>query len=70
MIVVATKIDAVDEARLEELGEHARALGLEFFAISAVTGAGVVELKRRVGQLLEEIAVAGDENADGEEPTA
>jgi GTPase len=56
MIVVATKIDALDDPeRLESLREHARATGREFFAISAVTGEGLDPLKRRVGVLLESL---------------
>ncbi len=53
MIVVATKIDALDDAdRLESLRAHAAATGREFFAISAVTGEGVDAVKRRAGVLL------------------
>jgi GTP-binding protein len=56
MIVVATKIDALDDpARLETLREHARATGREFFAVSAVTGEGLEPLKVRVGVLLESL---------------
>jgi len=44
-IVAANKIDALDdESRASELYTRARALGLPFFRISAVTGAGVSEL--------------------------
>jgi len=44
-IVAANKIDALDdEGRVSELRTRARALGLPFFRISAVTGAGVSEL--------------------------
>jgi GTP-binding protein len=44
-IVAANKIDALDdESRVSELCTRARALGLPFFRISAVTGAGVSEL--------------------------
>jgi GTPase len=44
-IVAANKIDALDdEGRVSELRTRARALGLPFFRISAVTGAGVAEL--------------------------
>jgi GTP-binding protein len=56
MIVVASKIDALDgPERLESLRAHAEATGREFFAISAVTGEGVDALKRHVGLLLAEI---------------
>jgi GTP-binding protein len=44
-IVVASKIDAVDDpGRVEQLGAHAALLGLPFHAISAVTGEGVAAL--------------------------
>ena len=57
-IVVATKIDALDEPdRLERLRERASEDGRPFFAISSVTGAGVRELMaevaREVGQARE-----------------
>ncbi len=72
MIVVATKIDALDDpGRLERLREHAMATGREFFAISAVTGEGLDELKYRVGALLdtiraEELASSQREGAGGQ----
>ena len=44
-LVVANKTDAIDDpARLDRLAEHARDLGLPFFAVSAATGAGVAAL--------------------------
>jgi GTP-binding protein len=44
-IVAANKIDAMDdESRMSGLCTRARALGLPFFRISAVTGSGVAEL--------------------------
>lgn len=56
MLVVATKIDAMDgPERLDQLRAHAEATGREFFAISAVTGEGLGALKRRVGALIENI---------------
>jgi GTP-binding protein len=52
-IVVATKIDAIDEPeRLERLKREADADGKEFFAISSVTGAGVKELVSAVARRL------------------
>jgi GTP-binding protein len=54
MIVIATKIDALDDpGRRDRLAAHARATGREFFAISAATGEGVEALTYRVGNLLE-----------------
>ncbi len=53
-IVVATKIDALDEpARVESLRGRAEQDGRRFFAISAVTGEGVRELIRHVASQVE-----------------
>ena len=55
-IVVATKIDALDEPdRLERLRERALSDERAFFAISSVTGAGVRELITFVGREVEQI---------------
>src|ERR1700733_2822830 len=45
MIVAATKIDAANPEKLKKLAAHAKRRKLEFHAISAVTGAGIDELK-------------------------
>ena len=45
MIVVATKIDAANPAKLKKLAAYAKRSKLEFHAISAVTGKGLEELK-------------------------
>src|SRR6266571_8523324 len=53
-IVVATKIDALDEpARVEHLRVRAREDEKPFFAISSVTGAGVRELINQIARELE-----------------
>ncbi|MGA3133522.1 MAG: GTPase ObgE [Terracidiphilus sp.] len=44
-IVVATKIDAVNPAKLKKLAAYAKRRKLEFHAVSAVTGQGIDELK-------------------------
>jgi GTP-binding protein len=55
-IVVATKVDALDEPeRLERLRTRVLADGRDFQAISAVAGSGVAELVRVVGRKLDEI---------------
>ncbi len=57
-LVAASKRDAVaEEDPLPALAEEARALGLPLFAISAVTGAGLLELRRA---LLAAVDVARD----------
>src|SRR2546426_12690354 len=54
-IVVATKIDALDEpARVEHLRARAREDEKPFYAISSVTGAGVRELINEIARALEE----------------
>lgn len=71
-IVVATKIDALDEPeRLERLRERAEADGRDFFAVSSVANRGVRELINAVARELDEInASAGDKDSprdgDGE----
>src|SRR6267143_121908 len=55
-IVVATKIDALDEPeRLESLRQRAKQDERKFFAISSVTGAGVRELISAVGREVEQL---------------
>jgi GTPase len=55
-IVVATKIDALDDPeRLESLRRRAIEDERKFFAISSVTGAGVRELINAVGHQVEEL---------------
>ena len=55
-IVVATKLDALDEPeRLESLRLRAKADGREFFEISSVTNRGVRELVHAVARRLDEI---------------
>ncbi len=51
MIVVATKLDAVqDGSRIEALRRHAAGRGLDFFAISAAANQGLAELKYAMGE--------------------
>jgi GTP-binding protein len=55
-IVVATKLDATtDRTRLELLREFCAGHGLEFHAISAVTGEGIRELVRAMADALDRI---------------
>ncbi|HKD92499.1 MAG TPA: GTPase ObgE [Terriglobales bacterium] len=50
MIVVAAKLDIANPEKLAKLKKFARKLKLPFFAISAVTGEGVEELKYAMAQ--------------------
>src|SRR5881394_3127870 len=53
-VVVATKIDALDEPeRVEALRARARADGRDFFAVSSVTGEGVKQLVRALANDVE-----------------
>jgi GTP-binding protein len=52
MAVAATKTDAADPEKLEELSRYCRGAGFEFFPISAVTGAG---LGRLIGFLADRV---------------
>src|ERR1700733_11865977 len=49
MLLVASKIDAANPDKLKKLRAMAKRRKLSFFAISAVTGAGINELKYAVG---------------------
>lgn len=50
MIVVATKMDAVNPEKLAKLQKHCKKLKLEMLEISAVTGKGIQELKYAIGK--------------------
>lgn len=66
-IIVATKIDALDdETRLENLRERAEQDGRAFFAISAVTNKGVRELTNYFARQLQELNEAVINLSDGE----
>jgi GTP-binding protein len=69
MIVVASKMDAAIPAKVEKLRKHARKLGLEFYEISAVTGAGITELAWAMARYVEEVRRrnTGDVRAAGSE---
>jgi len=59
-LVAANKVDLVQESSiLEALQTSCRSLGLEMIEVSAVTGAGLGKLMRRVGELLSLPAPAG-----------
>jgi GTP-binding protein len=61
-IVVATKIDALDEPeRLESLKQQAAADGLPFYEISSVTNKGTKELVAAVARKLDELTEASRE---------
>ena len=62
-IVVATKIDALDEPeRLEALKQQALADGLPFYQISSVTNEGTKELVAAMSVLLDELKKESDQD--------
>ena len=60
MIVVATKLDAVNPEKLKRLSAHAKRRKLEFHAISAVTGQGIDELKWALAKYVRQPELAVD----------
>jgi GTPase len=52
MLVVASKTDVANPEKLKKLRAMAKRRKLAFFAISAVTGAGINELKYALGDLV------------------
>jgi len=69
-IVVATKADAANPAKLKKLAAFAKRRKLPFFAISAVTGEGIEPLKYAIAELVAEHrhTGAGDAPAPSGEP--
>ena len=57
MIVVASKIDVANPAKLDKLAKHCKKLKLKMYEISAVTGKGIPELKYALGKMVAEIRV-------------
>ena len=55
MLVVASKIDVANPDKLKQLKAMAKRRKLPFFAISAVTGQGVEQLKYAMGEQLKEL---------------
>jgi GTP-binding protein len=62
-IVVATKIDALDDpSRLESLRARAEADGKQFFAISSATNRGISELVNALAARLDELKTSESKN--------
>jgi GTP-binding protein len=55
MMLVASKMDAVNPDKLAPLRKHAKKMKLELYEISAVTGKGIPELKYALGKRVAEI---------------
>jgi len=55
MIVVASKADVANPAKLKKLETMAKRKKLPFYAISAVTGQGVDKLKYAIGDRVREL---------------
>jgi GTP-binding protein len=54
-ILVASKIDVANKDKLAKLRRYAKKHGLELYAISAVTGKGIEELKFAMAKKVEEV---------------
>jgi GTP-binding protein len=52
MLVVASKVDVANPEKLKKLRAMAKRRRLSFYAISAVTGAGIQELKYAIGDVV------------------
>jgi len=59
-IMVASKIDAANKEKLARLKRYCKKQGLELFAVSAVTGKGIEELKYAIAEKVEELRRATD----------
>jgi GTP-binding protein len=55
MLVVASKMDVANKDKLAKLKRYCKKQGLELYAISAVTGKGVEELKYVMAEKVEEV---------------
>jgi GTPase len=61
MIMVGSKADVADKTKLAKLKKYAKQRNLEFFAISAVTGKGIRQLKYALAAKLKEIECGASE---------
>ncbi len=70
MILVASKIDVANKDKLAKLKRYAKKQELELYAISAVTGKGIDELKYAMAKKVEEIRAQDftAEHTEGAEP--
>jgi len=57
-IVVASKMDVANKDKLAKLKRYCKRKKLELFAISAVTGEGVEELKQEMARRVERLAAS------------
>jgi GTPase len=62
MIMVASKIDVANKDKLAKLKRYCKKEELELFAISAVTGKGIDELKYAIAEKVEEIRLTAEES--------
>jgi GTPase len=67
MLLVATKIDAANKDKLAKLKRYAKKKNLELFAISAVTGKGIEELKFAMAAKVDEVKKSAQEATSGVE---
>ena len=68
MILVASKIDVANKDKLAKLKRYAKKQGLALYAISAVTGKGIEELKYAIADKVKEIR-SRDASTAAEDPS-
>lgn len=66
MLLAASKVDVANPDKLAQLRKHAKKKKLELFEISAVTGAGVEELKWAMAERLREMRAQKVHNGDAD----
>jgi GTP-binding protein len=59
-IVVASKVDAVNQEKLDKLKRYCKRKKLELFPISAVTGKGIEELKWAMAERVQKLRTSMD----------
>ena len=59
MIVIASKMDVANKEKLATLKRYCKRKKLELFPISAVTGAGIDDLKWAMAERVEKLRKAG-----------
>jgi GTP-binding protein len=63
-IMVASKMDAANKAKLDQLKRYCKKQKLELFPISAVTGEGIEKLKWAMGKKVEELRAEGESKVE------
>ena len=68
MLMVASKMDAVNKDKLAALRKYCKKRKLKLYEISAVTGKGIEELKYAIAEEVQALREAALENAEQAQP--